>query len=108
MAGADDIDLWVDEHRDTSRVRLHHLRQQSATALVNLCLADFVAEHPIRDYLGGFVVTVGSEIEDVLRRYENDDYRSIMIKALADRLVEAFAEALHEQVRKVHWGLRAR
>ena len=102
--GTDDIDLWVDEHRVASRARLHHLRQQSPTALVNLCLADFVAEHPQPDYLGGFVVTVGSEIEDVLRRYENDDYRSIMIKALADRLVEAFAEALHKQVRKLHWG----
>ncbi|MDE0420998.1 MAG: methionine synthase [Gammaproteobacteria bacterium] len=103
-AGTDDVDLWVDERRDTPRARLHHLRQQSPTTLVNLCLADFVAEHPQPDYLGGFVVTVGAEMEDVLRRFENDDYRSIMIKALADRLVEAFAEALHEQVRKVHWG----
>ena len=103
-AGSDDIDLWLDERRDSCRARLHHLRQQNPGAAVNLCLADFVAEPPLPDYLGAFVVSVGAEIESVLRRYEHDDYRSIMIKALADRLVEAFAEALHEEVRKVHWG----
>ncbi|MDE0659364.1 MAG: methionine synthase [Gammaproteobacteria bacterium] len=103
-AGTDDVELWTDESRGVSRARLHHLRQQNPNATANLCLADFVAEHPQPDYLGGFVVSVGAEIDAVLRRFPNDDYRSIMIKALADRLVEAFAEALHEEVRKTHWG----
>ncbi len=99
-----DIDVWTGEERTEARTRLHHLRQQSATAPVNLSLADFVAPHPRPDYVGGFVVSVGNEIDAVLGRDRDDDYRSIMIKALADRLVESFAESLHEQVRKVHWG----
>ena len=103
-AGSDDIELWTDDSRATSLARLHHLRQQNPNAAVNRCLADFVAAYPQPDYLGGFVVSVGAEIDDVLRRLANDDYRSIMVKALADRLVEAFAEALHESVRKTYWG----
>ena len=103
-AGTDDIELWTDESRGASLARLHHLRQQNPNATVNLCLADFIAAYPQPDYLGGFVVSVGAEIDTVLRRFHDDDYRSIMTKALADRLVEAFAEALHEEVRKTHWG----
>ena len=102
--GTDDIELWTDDSRRTPLARLHHLRQQNPNAMVNLCLADFVAAHPQPDYLGGFVVSVGAEIDAVLRRFGDDDYHSIMIKALADRLVEAFAEALHEAVRTTHWG----
>ena len=102
--GTDDLDLWTDENRDVALARLHHLRQQNPNTPINLCLADFVAPYPQPDYLGGFVVSVGGEIDQVLRRFKDDDYRSIMVKALADRLVEAFAERLHEEVRKGYWG----
>ena len=103
-AGTDDIDLWTDENRDCSLARLHHLRQQTPNATVNRCLADFVAESPHPDHLGGFVVSVDAATDAVLQGSRDDDYRSIMIKALADRLVEAFAEALHQKVRKSYWG----
>ena len=103
-AGTDDIDLWTDENRDCSLARLHHLRQQNPNATVNRCLADFVAESPQPDHLGGFVVSVDAVTDAVLEGSGDDDYRSIMIKALADRLVEAFAEALHQRVRKSYWG----
>ena len=65
---------------------------------------------PARDYIGGFVVTAGIEDEAIARRFElaNDDYSSILVKALADRLAEAFAEAMHARVRRELWGLRAR
>ena len=98
-----DIVVWEDEQRACEAARLHHLRQQSASAPVNLSLADFVAPPPHRDYIGGFTVTIAAP--DAAP--EQDDYRDIMRKALADRLVEAFAEALHERVRKRHWGYDA-
>jgi len=101
-----DIDVWTDERRNEARARLHHLRQQSSTAPVNLSLADFVAPHPTKDYIGGFTVSVDGDAESP-ERFAGDDYRSIMVKALADRLVEAFAEALHQQVRKTLWGYAA-
>ncbi len=94
---------------DTAAV-LHHLRQQSQKAanLPNYCLSDFVAplESGHTDYIGGFAVTAGVGIEALLEKYEkdHDDYNSIMIKALADRLVEALAELMHEKVRKELWG----
>lgn len=94
---------------DTATV-LHHLRQQSqkASNLPNYCLSDFVAplESGHTDYIGGFAVTAGIGIEELLEQYEkdHDDYNSIMIKALADRLVEAFTELMHEKVRKELWG----
>jgi 5-methyltetrahydrofolate--homocysteine methyltransferase len=94
---------------DTAVV-LHHLRQQSqkASNLPNYCLSDFVAplESGHTDYLGGFAVTAGIGIEALLDKYEkeHDDYNSIMVKALADRLVEALAELMHEKVRKELWG----
>ena len=100
----DDIDIWKDEQRSTLSITLNHLRQQSGTVETNLCLADFIAPKPHKDYIGGFVVTVGPEIEDVIQQFNDDDYNSIMLKALADRLVEAFAEYLHERVRKEYWG----
>ena len=95
-----DLVAWADEHRAVEIARLHHLRQQSASAAVNLSLADFVAPPPHRDYIGGFAVSVALAEATP----EEDDYRDIMHKALADRLVEAFAEALHERVRKALWG----
>ncbi|SEI73433.1 methionine synthase (B12-dependent) [Dyadobacter sp. SG02] len=94
---------------DTAAV-LHHLRQQSQKAanLPNYCLSDFVAplESGHTDYIGGFAVTAGVGIEALLEKYErdHDDYNSIMVKALADRLVEALAELMHEKVRKELWG----
>lgn len=94
---------------DTAAV-LHHLRQQSqkASNLANYCLSDFVAplETGQTDYIGGFAVTAGIGIEALLDKYEkdHDDYNSIMVKALADRLVEALAELMHERVRKEIWG----
>ena len=90
---------------------LHHLRQQNLKAqnLPNLCLSDFVA--PLSgaggaDYIGGFAVTAGLGIEALLEQYEkeHDDYNSIMLKAIADRLAEAFTELMHERVRKEFWG----
>ena len=94
-----DIVAWRDDARDVVLTRLHHLRQQSETAEVNLALSDFVAPAPLPDYIGGFAVSVSANYPT-----PEDDYRDIMLKALADRLVEAFAEALHEEVRKTHWG----
>ncbi|TBH70592.1 methionine synthase [Aquirufa antheringensis] len=98
-----------DESSDKSQW-LHHLRQQGqkASTLPNRCLSDFIA--PLNsgetDYIGAFAVTTGLGIEALLDKYEkeHDDYNSIMVKALADRLAEAFAELLHERVRKEFWG----
>ncbi|WP_266368044.1 methionine synthase [Tellurirhabdus rosea] len=93
---------------DTKTV-LHFLRQQNqkAPGLPNYSLADFVAplDSGREDYIGGFAVTAGIGIETLLERYEkdHDDYSSIMVKALADRLAEAFAELMHERVRKEFW-----
>ncbi|HEV7348058.1 methionine synthase [Telluribacter sp.] len=97
---------------DTMTV-LHHLRQQSQKAanLPNYCLSDFVAplETGHTDYIGGFAVTAGLGIEALLEKYESqhDDYNSIMVKSLADRLAEAFAELMHERVRREFWGYAA-
>ncbi|GAA4446762.1 methionine synthase [Ravibacter arvi] len=93
-------------------VLLSHLRQQNqkAPGLPNYCLSDFIKPVGITpekpDYLGGFAVTAGIGIEHLLEKYEanHDDYNSIMVKALADRLAEAFAELMHERVRKEFWG----
>jgi len=106
----DDIALYADESRTKPFATLHTLRQQMArdTGKANLALADFVApkDSGLADYVGGFAVTAGIGEEDVARRFEraNDDYSKIMVKALADRLAEAFAEALHEKVRRELWG----
>jgi 5-methyltetrahydrofolate--homocysteine methyltransferase len=106
----DDIELYTDETRSKRLALLHTLRQQMARepGRPNLALADFVApkDSGIPDYIGGFAVTAGIGEEDVARRFEraNDDYSKIMIKALADRLAEAFAEALHEKVRRELWA----
>ena len=106
----DDIELYTDETRTKRLATLHTLRQQMQrdASKANLALADFVApkESGIADYVGGFAVTAGIGEEDVARRFEraNDDYSKIMVKALADRLAEAFAEALHEKVRRELWA----
>ncbi|MGN2247417.1 methionine synthase [Frateuria sp. GZRR35] len=93
-----------------AKVMLLHLRQQADKPVErpNLCLSDFIApkEHGKRDWIGGFAVTAGLGIEPHLERFhaEHDDYSSIILKALADRLAEAFAERMHERVRREFWG----
>ncbi|AYQ32666.1 methionine synthase [Runella sp. SP2] len=89
---------------------LHNLRQQNQKAanLPNLCLSDFIAPASVNktDYIGAFAVTTGIGIETLLEKYkaDHDDYNSIMLKAVADRLAEAFTELMHERVRKEFWG----
>jgi 5-methyltetrahydrofolate--homocysteine methyltransferase len=91
-------------------VTLHHLRQQGQKAanLPNYCLSDFIAPETTGkdDYIGAFAVTAGIGIESLVEKYEkdHDDYNSIMVKAIADRLAEAFAELMHERTRKEFWG----
>ncbi|HID49081.1 MAG TPA: methionine synthase, partial [Chromatiales bacterium] len=108
--GDDDIEVYTDESRQTVRTTLHHLRQQTERppGKPNRCLADFLApkESGKADYLGAFVVTAGIGIDEHVKRFEagHDDYRSIMLKALADRLAEAFAEHMHDRVRHINWG----
>ena len=99
----EDVRIWRDESRDVALATSHHLRQQADTGRPSLSLADYVAPAGIEDYMGGFVVTVETDT-DAARRFKDDDYNDIMVKALADRLVEAFAEHLHERVRKEFWG----
>ena len=106
----DDIEVYSDENRNKIITTLHHLRQQTAKAIAkpNYSLADFIApkETGLNDYLGGFVTTAGIGAEELAKAYEDDqdDYNSIMVKALADRLAEAFAEHMHERVRKEFWS----
>jgi 5-methyltetrahydrofolate--homocysteine methyltransferase len=106
----DDIRLYTSESRDTPLADLHHLRQQAPKPddlSPNLCLADYVAPAGIEDYVGGFAVTSGLNLEAILEDFPNDDFNQIMIKALADRFAEAFAEFLHERVRQELWGYAA-
>src|SRR5262249_26266889 len=105
----DDIEVYADESRTRVLTVFHSLRQQTRRPPgQNLALADFIApkETGLQDYIGGFAVTAGIGIEEHIRRFEqdHDDYNSIMLKALADRLAEAFAERMHELVRKELWG----
>ncbi|WP_033568886.1 methionine synthase [Dickeya undicola] len=105
----DDIEIYTDERRTEVLTVSHHLRQQTEkTDFPNYCLADFVAPKTSGkpDYFGAFAVTGGLEEDELAAQWEaqHDDYNKIMLKALADRLAEAFAEYLHERVRKVHWG----
>jgi len=104
--GTDDIVLFGDDSRERPLAVGHHLRQQGpkAEGQANFCLADFVAPAPAADYLGGFAVTTGRGTDELLADFPGDDYNDILIKALADRFAEAFAEYLHEQVRRVYWG----
>ncbi|WP_019894932.1 methionine synthase [Hydrogenovibrio halophilus] len=106
----DDIEVYTDDSRSEVLTRFHHLRQQSQKKRggANNCLSDFVApkDTGVKDYIGVFAVTTGIGIEEHIARFEaaHDDYRAIMLKALADRFAEAFAETLHQQVRKTDWG----
>jgi 5-methyltetrahydrofolate--homocysteine methyltransferase len=109
-ADGDDIVVFEDETRTKEIGRFHHLRQQEAkkAGSPNYCLSDFVApiESGKADYFGAFAVTGGVGIEKWLKKFhdDHDDYNAIMLEALADRLAEAFAEVLHEKVRKEYWG----
>ena len=108
----DDIVLFEDEDCSSEFTRFHFLRQQvqKREGRANDCLADFVAdENGPADYFGGFVVTAGHGIDEHVARYkaDHDDYNEILIKALADRLAEAFAERMHERVRTEFWGYAA-
>jgi 5-methyltetrahydrofolate--homocysteine methyltransferase len=106
----DDVELYADHSRSSVLSKVHSLRQQGkkANTVPNIALADFVApkETGLQDYIGGFAVTAGLGIEKKLAEFEadHDDYNSILLKALADRLAEAFAEKLHEIVRTATWG----
>ncbi len=108
-ADGDDLVLYPDAGRSTELVRFPMLRQQrvKAEGKSQLCLADFVAprESGLLDHVGAFAVTSGIGVEDLARAHERDqdDYSAIMVKALADRLAEAFAEMLHARVRR-EWG----
>jgi len=108
--GFDDIEIYSDESRSGVKRVLHTIRQQIQKSKdePNIALADFIAprESGLQDYIGMFAVTAGIGIEKLVEKFEkdHDDYNSIMVKALADRLAEAFAEHLHELVRKEYWG----
>ena len=109
-AVGDDVEIYADETRGEVRTVVHFLRQQmeKAAGRNNYSLADFVAprESGVADYIGGFAVTAGIGIERKLAEFkaQHDDYSAILLKALADRLAEAFAERMHERVRKEFWG----
>ncbi|HEY5019699.1 MAG TPA: methionine synthase, partial [Steroidobacteraceae bacterium] len=109
----DDVELYADEMRTQVIGRVHFLRQQKdlPEGKPHTALADFVApkSSQLRDYFGAFAVSTGQGIEAPLLRFEadHDDYSSIMLKSLADRLAEAFAERLHERVRREFWGYAA-
>jgi 5-methyltetrahydrofolate--homocysteine methyltransferase len=108
--GDDDINVYVDEGRHGVQLRLHNLRQQKSKPQdqAQLCLSDFIApaQSGRADYIGAFAVTAGIGIDEHVARFEaqHDDYSSIMLKALADRLAEALAERLHERVRREFWA----
>jgi 5-methyltetrahydrofolate--homocysteine methyltransferase len=112
-AVGDDIELYTDETRTQVLSRIHTLRQQSEKVKGEpyYALSDFVApkESGVADYFGGFAVTTGLGCDELVAKYEADydDYNSIMAKAIADRLAEAFAEKMHELVRKEYWGYSA-
>ncbi|MDP5211811.1 methionine synthase [Pseudoalteromonas tunicata] len=103
----DDIEIYTDETRTEVMALSCHLRQQTEkTDFANYCLADYIAPKGIPDYFGAFAVTGGLEEDDLAQAFDDqqDDYNKIMVKAVADRLAEAFAEYLHQQVRKEYWG----
>jgi len=108
--GNDDIEIYTDNTRSNVAMTWHNLRQQTKkpAAIPNYCLADYIApkETGVQDYIGGFAVTAGIGIDARVAEFEknHDDYNAILLKALADRLAEAFAEHLHQRVRKEFWG----
>ena len=111
--GDDDIQLYTNDQRDTPLMVIHSLRQQTQKppGQANFALADFVAPETTgkKDYIGAFAIAAGFDMEDRIKSFEqqHDDYSAIMLKALADRLAEAFAEKLHQRVRKEFWGYAA-
>lgn len=106
----DVIEVYADESRSEVVERLHHIRQQTTKGRDGICysLADFIApkESGKADWIGGFAVTTGHGVDELSKAYEaaGDDYNAIMVQALTDRLAEAFAERIHERVRKEFWG----
>ena len=106
----DDIRVFEDDNRGDELTRLCHLRQQRSKpkGQAHYCLSDFIApeQSSVNDYIGGFAVTAGIGIDQHVERFEadHDDYSSIMLKALADRLAEALAELMHERTRKEFWA----
>ncbi len=114
-AVGDDVEIYADEERSRVRAVMHSLRQQmrrDGDGRPNLALADFVAPREIDgeagplDWIGGFVVTAGKEVQARAEAFKaaEDDYSAILVQALGDRLAEAFAEQLHERVRREFWG----
>jgi 5-methyltetrahydrofolate--homocysteine methyltransferase len=112
QVNGDDIEIYADEARARVLMTWRNLRQQNVkpTGRANLCLADFIAPKAsgVRDWIGAFAVSAGG-IEKRVADFEaqNDDYSALLLKSLADRLAEAFAEHLHERVRKEYWGFAA-
>ena len=111
----DDIEIYTDESRSRVALTWHNLRQQTVKreGVFNKCLADYIAPRAdaggADDYIGLFAVTAGIGVERREKEFADllDDYSSIMLKAIADRLAEAYAEALHERVRRELWGYAA-
>jgi 5-methyltetrahydrofolate--homocysteine methyltransferase len=110
---SDDIEIYTDESRSKAAMTWHNLRQQTRKPadIPNYCLADYIApkETGVADYIGAFAVTTGIGIDARVAEFEknHDDYNAILLKALADRLAEAFAELLHARVRREFWGYAA-
>jgi 5-methyltetrahydrofolate--homocysteine methyltransferase len=106
----DDLLVFEDDNRKKPVMKLHQLRQQSKkpAGQFNRCLADYVADEAsgIKDYMGAFAVSAGFGCDELVKEFDakHDDYNSILMKAVADRLAEASAEYLHEQIRKEYWG----
>ncbi len=111
-AVGDDVEVYTDESRTEVLTRLHNLRQQGEhrDGIPNRSLGDFVApkDTGLADYVGAFAVTTGLGIHDKISEYKaaNDDYSAILLESLADRLAEAFAERMHQRVRKEFWGFQ--
>jgi len=112
-SNGDDVQIYGTDGKNAHIADVHFLRQQmsKSSKRANMCLADFVApaDSGVTDWIGGFAVTAGIGAEERAKAFEdaNDDYSSIMLKALADRFAEAFAEHMHERVRKEFWGYAA-
>jgi 5-methyltetrahydrofolate--homocysteine methyltransferase len=110
QVGQDDVEIYADETRRQVVATLHNLRQQSEhrEGVPNRCLADYVApkDSGLHDYVGAFAVTTGLGCAEKVAEFKraNDDYNAILLEALADRLAEAFAERLHQRVRKEFWA----
>ena len=110
----DDIELFSDEKREHVLTIFHTLRQQGDKGLdrPNRALSDYIApkESGVKDYIGAFALTTGLGMKEALKRFydDHDDYSAILLQAVGDRLAEAFAELLHERLRKEFWGYAAK